>query len=103
MHSADLSLILEALGNSPTEVAQTLRGQQIQGVRNTARFLNPVCRYVEAAFSLDILSVDLLNYQTLRIRCPDGTSLTAELPDSIKDFLQAFNRGAYPEIERVVD
>src|SRR5438105_10385275 len=96
----DLALVLAALGNSAKEVAAGIKAQRIKGVRNTARFLNPICRYVEVALTLDPLTVDVMDHGTLCIACPDGTTLKAPLPQPIKDFLDAFNRGTYPEIEK---
>ena len=57
--AAELALILEVLGNSADDVAKALKAQRIKGVRNTSRFMNPICRYIEEALSLGPLSVDL--------------------------------------------
>ena len=37
--------MLVDLGNTPDEVADTLRASGITGVRNTVRFLNPIVRF----------------------------------------------------------
>jgi hypothetical protein len=100
MIHSDLALVLAALGDSPDKVAASLKAQRIQGVRNTTRFLNPICRYIESVLSLDLLTVDIVEHGSLRISCPDGTTLTTQLSQPIKEFLEAFDRGAYPDLER---
>ena len=41
---AELARILKELGNTADEVAAALQAKGIKGVRNTARFLNPLVR-----------------------------------------------------------
>jgi hypothetical protein len=97
---SDLALVLAALGKSADEVAASLKAQRIQGVRNTTRFLNPICRFIEVALTLEFLTVDVQDHDTLRIACPDGTTFKTQLPQPIENFLEAFDRGAYPELEK---
>jgi hypothetical protein len=101
MHSfrGQLSLALDALGNSAAEVAATLKAERVQGVRHTARFLNPLVVFIEATLSLPPLSAEILENGTLRIRLADGALVEVPLSDPIKGFLEAFNRGAHPDLE----
>ncbi len=90
--------MLHQLGGTADEVAASLRNQGIRGVRNTVRFLNPVVRYVQgqvpAARGIDVMSGD-----AVRIVLPDGTRQNVPLPPPVKDFLDAFNQGRYPDLE----
>lgn len=94
-----LAGILAALGATADEVAASMKAQSIQGVRNTARFLNPVVRYVHAQLRMDEYRLDLTQPNTLRLTLPDGAQVKAPLPLAVKQFLDAFHRGAYPELE----
>jgi hypothetical protein len=94
-----LADILADLGTTADEVAANLKAQSIQGVRNTARFLNPVVRYAHAQLQIDEYKLDLTQPNTLRLTLPDGTQTLTPLPLAVKQFLDAFHRGAYPELE----
>lgn len=95
----ELTRILGSLGATADAVAVTLRGAQISGVRNTVRFLNPVVRYCQAQLRLDNYALDLTQGNQLRMVLPDGTRVLALLPASVKNFLDAFHHGAYPDLE----
>jgi hypothetical protein len=96
---AELGLALAALGASADEVAATLRAEHIRGVRHTARFMNPLIVFVEATFTLLPLSAEILDDETLRIKLSDGAVVDAPLLRPIREFLEAFNRGAYADLE----
>jgi hypothetical protein len=98
--SEKLSTILAQLGNSADEIAATLKQHEIRGVRNTVRFLNPIVRYVQQALSIGPFNVDLTEPETLRVAL-DGTSIRTGLRQPIKDFLQAFDEGRYPELDEI--
>jgi ABC-type uncharacterized transport system fused permease/ATPase subunit len=93
----DLSKLLEQMGASAEEVEATLRATGVQGVRNTVRVLNPVVRYVQNALRLDNLDADVMTGKTLRVHGAGGGAVP--LPKPVLDFLDAFNRGAYPDLE----
>src|SRR5690348_14624923 len=97
--TADLALVLESLGKSPDAIAAALKAHGIQGIRNTSRLLNPICRFIEATFSLSPLSVEIHDRDTVRIALPDGRKIEWLLPEPIKSFLDSFNQGAYPALE----
>src|SRR3989442_13770185 len=97
--SLRLDRTLVALGNSRDQVAQTLKARGIRGVRNAVRMLNPVVRFVQESLLISNLGMDLINPKTFRITLPDGTKITTSIPQAITDFLDAFDQGAYPELE----
>lgn len=91
--------MLEQLGKSADEVAATLTAKKIRGVRYAVRFLNPIVRYVQIQLSDDLLHIDVMSGNTLCIIHPDGSKEESRLPSAVKDFLDAFNQGKYPELE----
>jgi len=46
----EVSRLLQQLGDTPDTVAATFRTHKVQGVRNAARYLNPIVRYVQVCF-----------------------------------------------------
>ena len=94
----DLASLLLAMGPNADALAATLRTAGIQGVRNTARFLNPLARSFQRHILLDNYSLDLMQPGTLRLRT-HGASREFLLPPPVADFLTAFNAGAYPDLE----
>jgi hypothetical protein len=94
----DQATMLDQLGQTADEVAAFLKKQQIQGVRNTVRFLNPIVRYVQGQVS-DARTIDVMTGETLRILFLDGRRQEVSLPKAVKEFLDAFNRGAFPDLE----
>ena len=99
-----LETILAHLGSSRDAVAGTLKSRGIKGVRNTARYLNPVVRFVQGElrlddYHLDVTHGDALPTYTLRMTLPSGAKEEAVLPEPVKAFLDAFNSGGYPGLE----
>jgi hypothetical protein len=93
----DLRKALEQLGGNPEEVAATLRASGVQGVRNTVRVLNPIVRYVQNSLRRDNLDADVISGNIFRIRGLNEQE--AVLPQPVMEFLDAFHRGAYPDLE----
>ena len=93
----DLSKTLEQMGSSAEEVAATLRATGVQGARNTVRGLNPIVRYVQNTLRLDNFDADVMTGVTFRVRGIDGVEVP--LPKAVVDFVDGFNRGAYPDLE----
>lgn len=91
--------ILEVMGDTPDAVASTLRQAGVRGVRHTVRFLNPVVRFVQARLRVDAVSLDVIKGAIMRLRFFAGTKEEATLPVPVKAFLDAFNDGAYPDLE----
>jgi hypothetical protein len=97
--SKTLSDLLGQLGDSADKIAATLKAHEIRGVRNTVRFLNPIVRYVQQGLSLGPFNVDLTEPETLRVALLDGTNIRTGVRQPIKDFLEEFDNGCYPELE----
>ena len=100
---AELGRILKELGNTADEVATALQAQRIRGVRNAARFLNPLVRYVHGQLKVDALGLDVMKGDTLRLTFHQKRKEEASLPQVVIQFLEAFNRGEYPELELASD
>ena len=90
--------MLEGLGQTPDEVADSLRLESIRGVRNTVRILNPIVRYVVAR-TPDAREVDLILGDHLRTVFADGHRTEVAVPGAVLRFLEAFHRGQYPDLE----
>lgn len=95
--------LFAGLGSSADEIAATLSATNVRGVRNTVRYLNPIIRYLQDQlrtddYTMDIWTADASHY-VLRINAPDGSKEEIALPAVVKDFLDAFNQGAYPHLE----
>jgi hypothetical protein len=99
MNRGQLAVLLTHLGNTPDEVASTLRAHGIQGVRNTARFLNPLVRYLHSEIGWDGVKLDVMQVDRVRLIFGDGRQEEASLPEPASRFLRDFNRGAYPQLE----
>jgi hypothetical protein len=96
--SHPVARMLQDLGNTADDVAAVLKAQKIQGVRNTVRMLNPIVRYVGSLVS-GARDMDLIEAGTLRITFLNGSVERVTLPEAIREFLDAFNTKAYPELE----
>ena len=90
--------MFERLGNSPEEVASALKSEGIQGVRNTVRFLNPIVRYAKG-FLDGSAEIDLISGDRLRIVFATGEINEVAVPLPVQQFLEAFHRGDYPDLE----
>lgn len=96
----DISLTLERMGGSPEEVAAAVRASGVQGVRNAVRVLNPVVRYVQNILRQDNLDLDVMTGSTMRINSGNVVGQRGvALPKAVSRFLDAFNRGGYPDLE----
>ena len=94
--------MLDELGCTPDEVAESLRARHIRGVRNTVRILNPIVRYVLTR-TADTASVDLIKGDRLRIEFASGRVSEFAVPDAVLQFLDRFHRGEYPDLEMPTD
>jgi hypothetical protein len=99
MHEvSELSGILAGMGQTPDEVAATLRAAGIKGVRNTVRFLNPIVKYSQQHILVDNYALDVMQPGILRMKVQTVTHNLA-LPRAVIDFLAAFDTGGYPDLE----
>jgi hypothetical protein len=70
----------------------------VQGVRNAVRILNPIIRYMQVVMLIDNLDADMMTGKTLRIH-GGAKKQEVALPQAVMDFMNAFNRGVYPDLE----
>jgi len=90
--------MFEELGRTANEVAKSLRARRIRGVRYAKRILNPVVRYARR-FLPDAVELKVVRGRLLRIVWPDGTIHLIPLPAPVVEFLRAFNRGQFIDLE----
>ena len=96
----DLRTTLEGMGGTADEIAATLRAKGVRGVRNAVRFLNPVVRYVQNTLRYDNLDLDVMTGKTIRLNSGSVVKMQeVAIPEAVRQFLDAFNRGAYPDVE----
>src|SRR4051812_9007480 len=94
-----VSRLLAELGQTPDEVAESLRAEGVQGLRNAARFMNPVVRWVMRGAELSPAHVDLTQGDRLSVRPPGGGRAEVPLPPAVHQFLAEFDGGKYPDLE----
>jgi hypothetical protein len=104
-HLEQLLLRLDADAHA---VATTLRAAGIKGTRNTIRNLNPVVRFVQLQLRVDNYNLEVLNGNggtdyVLHVLWSDGTEGSIAFPRPVKEFLDAFNSGAFPDLELPLD
>ncbi|MBX6314768.1 MAG: hypothetical protein IRY99_17905 [Isosphaeraceae bacterium] len=99
--NAEVSRLLQELGETPDAVAAALRANKVRGVRNAARDLNPIVRYVQVRLRDESIDMDVIRPGRLSIHFRTATAPTQEvpIPEAILQFLAAFNRGGYPDLE----
>ena len=95
---SELGSLLATMGNTVHKVAATLQDAGIRGVRNTARFLNPIVRYCQRHLMVDGVALDVMERGLLRVQVR-GITDNFPLPPPIIEFLDCFNRGAWPDLE----
>jgi hypothetical protein len=93
----ELSDVLHGMGADADDIANSLRTAGVHGVRNTARFLNPIVRFCQSRLS-EKCKLDVMQRGILRIALPEQAREVA-LPSAVIAFLDAFDRGAYPDLE----
>jgi hypothetical protein len=102
-HGSELCRLLADLDKTADDVASIIRADGIHGVRNTVRFLNPIVRYAQRLLRVDDYTLDVMQPGIIRMTLPDGATAEAHLPQGAQDFLEAFHRGQYPDLEMAVD
>jgi hypothetical protein len=96
----ELRTTLERMGGTADEVAATVRAKGMQGVRNTVRLLNPVVRYIQNTLRNDNLDLDVMTGKTIRLNSGSAVKMQElPIPEPVRQFMEAFNRGAYPDLE----
>jgi hypothetical protein len=97
--------LLAQLGDNADEVAGSLKASGIQGIRNTARFLNPIVRHLQAQI-VGTSEMNLIKGNQLSIALRDGRKVDIPLPlavnyqcwvavaDADADFARRLRRGS---------
>jgi hypothetical protein len=97
-----VSEILVALGDTPDQVAGTLRANGCRGYR-IGNFPSPLQRYLYRHFDggaiLLIHSVSDMAPDCIQLCLAKGGSAPIPLPSAVKGFLAAFGKGKYPDLE----
>ena len=88
--------MLQSLGKTADEVASMLRSKGIQGVPNTIRHLNPIVRYAQRQIASPC-GMHIVDHK-LTIRFADGQEKEETIPEAVREFLEAFNRGQYRDL-----
>ena len=78
--------MFEELGQTPDEIAASLRTRGIDGVRNAVRFLNPIVRYASSLIP-DVYGIDLILVDRLRIEFASKRVREVEVPAAVLEFL----------------
>jgi hypothetical protein len=95
----ELKTLLNTLGATPDDVAATLKAHRVQGVRNAVRTLNPVIRYLANHLRVDAFGLDVMQEDRVRLTHGNGKREEATIPEPVRLFLAAFNRGEYSDLE----
>jgi hypothetical protein len=95
----EVERLLREMGNTANEVAAKLTKHQVKGVRNAARFLNPVVRYLQVRVQSESVSFDVMKGDMVCIGLPMDRHGEVPIPEPVWTFLFEFNRGKYPALE----
>jgi hypothetical protein len=90
--------LLTGLGRTPDEVASTFKTHGIVGVRHTVRFLNPLVRYLRSQLPPDAFDMDVIQRDRVRRTFGDGRKEEVLIPEPVRQFLDVFNNGGYPDL-----
>jgi hypothetical protein len=96
--AGQIGRILELMGGTPDHVAATMRGARIKGLRDSTSFMNPVVRYLNHNLELGARLEVGADGTALRM-LHKGKIQELKLPAPVKEFLERFHRGLYPELE----
>jgi hypothetical protein len=91
--------LLPMLGATPDDVAAALQAHGVRGVRNAVRNLNPLVRFLAPHVRVDAFNLDVMQGDRVRLTHGNGKKEETVLPEPVRQFMDAFNRGKYPEIE----
>jgi hypothetical protein len=94
----DISKLLNGMGNTSDEVAETLRAARVRGLRDSSSFLNPIVRFLNRSLTIGGKLEVGAGGSKLRLQ-KGGKVQEVDLPAAVQDFLDAFHRGNYPDLE----
>lgn len=90
--------MFDELGETPDQVANSFRALGIRGIRNTVRFLNPLVRYAHTVIQ-DGVAMDIILGDRLRIDYGEGRITDIPVPAPVRQFLDLFHKGKFPDLE----
>jgi hypothetical protein len=93
-----ISRLLKGMGNTSTQVADTLRAAGIRGRRDATSFQNPVVRYLNRSLTIGGRLDVVQGGAGLRLT-QGGQAQETGLPAPVQEFLDAFRQGLYPDLE----
>src|SRR5262249_13198940 len=91
---------LSRLGRTAHEVADMLQAAAVRGKRGDASFSNPVVRSPNRPLDTGPRLTTSVGGDRLLVEYPDHTEEYA-LPEPVKEFLNGFHAGQYPDLESV--
>jgi hypothetical protein len=90
--------LLAAMGDTADEVAERLRAEGIQGRRASLSFENPIVRYLYRHLNIGHRLEVAAGSFVLR-SVAGGQVQEADLSGGVREFLQRFDQGLYPDLE----
>lgn len=97
-----ISQMLEAVGSTPDQVAETLRQAGVRGMRDSTSFMNPIVRHLNRTLNIGGRLEVGAGGAVLRLQL-DGKVREVPLPLPVQVFLDGFHRGLYPDLESAAD
>jgi hypothetical protein len=97
--SEELLKFLGGLGATPQDIAARLSAEGIRGQRGSPSFHNPIGRYISRHLNVGGLIYVPVHSGLLTVVC-EGKCQSAQLPEQVFHFLDAFHAGAFPELEQ---
>lgn len=90
--------VLELMGDSPGQIAATLRGANVRGLCHSTSYMNPIVRYLSTTLDLHARLQVVADDTMLRVF--RGTEVhEVKLPAPVNAFLRRFQQGLYPDLE----
>jgi len=93
-----ISQVLEAMGSTADQVAETLRQARVRGMRDSTSFLNPVVRHLNRTLNIGG-RLEVGAGGTVLLLQREGKAKEVPLPLPVQAFLDCFHRGLYPDLE----
>ena len=89
---------LAALGDTPDQVADTMRTSGVRGLRDSPSIRNPIVRYLNRTLNIGGRLEVTAGGTALHLLLGGKVSELA-LPIPVQVFLDGFHRGLYPDLE----
>ena len=96
----EIQSLLAGLGATADEINARLRAEGVRARRLSTSFDNPIVRYVYRHLDIGGRLDIPLGSMVLTI-AREGTWLSVPVPDPVREFLDRFHDGQYPQLELV--